>query len=783
MSSSPPRDYTTACPPAPAGALPEARAETACPPETAAGSQGPPPAWPPPVGPGLVAHYRILKPLGQGGMGLVYEAEDTRLNRPVALKVMHAELTAQRAARERFLREARAVAAVRNDHVVTIYEVGEEDGVPFLAMELLHGRTLEEWLHTGPPPQVGDVLRIGREIATGLAAAHECGLVHRDIKPANIWLEALAGRVKILDFGLARPVDRRAGLTRTGDVLGTPSYMAPEQALGNPVDARCDLFSLGVVLYRLGTGEFPFRGNNVTAVLMAVATETPRPMHELNPDIPPALADLVTRLLAKDPAGRPATAQEVAAALREMEAQGASAAAPGRAAQRSADRSGARPSSAAVAGRRRRLAGAGLALLFGAALLAGWALTRPSREGGGPGAAAAGRPAGPPVRIGVLYSRTGTMALSERAVLDGALLAVDEINDRGGVLGRPVEAVIEDGESNEAVFAAKATKLIEQEHAAAIVGCWTSASRKAVKAVVERHDHLLLYPVSYEGMEQSGNIVYGGSVPNQQILPALKWCYGFLNKKRWALVGSDSVFSHAAHAVIQDEARLLGSQVVGNEFLPPGSTDVGGVVSRIKAADPDLIVNTIAGDTNVAFFRALHRAGIGPDRAPTLSFNVSEEELSGLTPAEVVGQYAAGNYFQSLGLPANQDFLRRVRARWGPHRIVSDPMQTAYALVHLWAQAVRAAGTDDVRAVREAIKGQYLDSPEGPVTIDPATLHTVQVTRVGRVDAEGRFQDVFLSPQPVTPEPFPASRSRQAWEALLEDLHRRWGGRWNNPGT
>jgi urea transport system substrate-binding protein len=801
MSSSPPGEYTTAWPPAPEAALPEARADTSWPPETSAGSQSPPPAAPPPVGPGLLAHYRILKPLGQGGMGLVYQAEDTRLHRPVALKVMHTALTAQPAARERFLREARAVAAVHNDHVVTIYEVGEADEIPFLAMELLHGRTLEECLCSGPPPHVGDILRIGREIATGLAAAHQCGLVHRDIKPANLWLEAPAGRVKILDFGLARPVDRRDGLTRTGDVLGTPSYMAPEQALGNPVDARCDLFSLGVVLYRLSTGDPPFRGNSLAAVLMATAMETPRPMRERNPGIPPALADLVMRLLEKDPAGRPASAQEVAAALRTMEAQGASgwdgSALPapgpgptpastqshGRAGPTSADRDGARPSSSAVAGRRRRLAGAGLALLVGAAVLSGWALTRPAREGGRPGPAATVRPAGPPIRIGVLYSRTGTMALSERPVLDGALLAVEEINDRGGLLGRPIEAVIEDGESDETVFAAKATKLIEQEHAVAVVGCWTSASRKAVKAVVEGHDHLLLYPVSYEGMEQSGNIVYGGSVPNQQILPALRWCYGFLNKKRWALVGSDSLFSHAAHAVIQDEARLLGSQVVGEEFLPLGGTDVGGMVSRIKAADPDLIVNTIAGDTNVAFFRALHQAGIRPDRAPTLSFNVSEEELSGLTPGEVVGQYAGGNYFQSLGLPENQAFLRRVRARLGPERIVSDPMQTAYALVHLWAQAVRAAGSDDVRAVRGAIKGHHFDAPQGPVTIDSGTLHTVQISRVGRVDAEGHFQEVFLSPQPVTPEPFPASRSQQAWEALLEDLHRRWGGQWHNRGA
>jgi urea transport system substrate-binding protein len=375
------------------------------------------------------------------------------------------------------------------------------------------------------------------------------------------------------------------------------------------------------------------------------------------------------------------------------------------------------------------------------------------------------------------------MAISERAILDGVLLALSEINERGGVLGRPTEAVIEDGESDQTVFARKAAKLIERDRTLVIVGCWTSASRKAVQAVVEKHDHLLLYPVSYEGMEQSRNIVYGGSVPNQQILPALRWCHGFLNKKSWFLVGLDSVYSRAAHAVIRDEARRLGSQIVGEEFLPPGSTEAGGVGSRIAAARPDLIINTVSGDTNVALFRALRRAGFRADQTPTLSFRVSEEELSSLAPAEIVGHYAAGNYFQSLDLPANQAFLKRVQARYGPDRIVSDPMQTAYALVHLWAQGVQTAGKADVRAIREAMPGQRFDSPQGPVAIDPATLHTVQVGRVGRIDDQGRFQEVFLSPHPILPEPFPASRSREAWLQLLNQLHQRWGGRWEYPGV
>ncbi len=388
----------------------------------------------------------------------------------------------------------------------------------------------------------------------------------------------------------------------------------------------------------------------------------------------------------------------------------------------------------------------------------------------------------PPVRLGVLYSRTGTMAISERAVLDGILMAISEINDKGGVLGRRLEAMIEDGQSDEAVFARKAAKLIEGDKVSALFGTWTSASRKAVKAVVEKQDHLLFYPVSHEGMELSPNIVYGGSVPNQQILPALKWSYGFLNKKRWFLAGLDTIYSRAAHAVVRDEAKILGSQIVGEELLLVDDTEVAETVRRIAQAKPDLIISTIKGDVNVGFFRALRRAGIMPDQVPTMSFAVSEEELTSLPPEEVRGDYAAGNYFHSIDLPRNEEFLRRVQKRFDSERIVSDPMQTAYSLVYLWAQAVKLAGTEETRAVRQALKGQQFDAPQGRITIDPATLHTVQVSRVGIINEEGRFIEVYVSPQPIVPQPFPTSRTRPEWERFLMDLHQQWGGKWHNPG-
>jgi formylglycine-generating enzyme required for sulfatase activity len=239
---------------------------------------------------------------------------------------MRPEIARQASARERFLREARAAAALEHDHVVTIYSVGEDRGVPFLAMQLLRGMSLEDYLRkkdgTGPgtPLNLERVLRLGREIAGGLQAAHERGLIHRDIKPANLWLDSTGGgRVKILDFGLARAEEETARLTRLGTLVGTPTFMAPEQSHGRRVDGRADLFSLGCVLYRLCTGRLPFQGATPLAVLMAVSQDTPPPIRELSPQTPPRLADLVMRLLAKRPEDRPPSARAVLEELQAVE--------------------------------------------------------------------------------------------------------------------------------------------------------------------------------------------------------------------------------------------------------------------------------------------------------------------------------------------------------------------------------------------------------------------------------------------------------------------------------
>jgi serine/threonine protein kinase len=289
---------------------------------------------------GRLGKYRVLSIIGRGGMGVVYRAEDSLLKRVVALKAILPSLGANAAVHKRFLREARAMAAVDNGHIVRLYEVNEDGGVPYIAMEFLHGESLADRLSSTARMPLPEILRIGREIAQGLAAAHARGLIHRDIKPANIWLESVAQkiqplgpvsltndhgprtrdfRVKILDFGLARAAEEDTHITQSGTILGTPSYMSPEQSRGEKVDFRSDLFSLGVVLYRLCTDSEPFTGPDGVSTMLAIATATPTPPQMRNLDVPAELSDLIMQLLEKDPARRTSTAQVVAETLASIE--------------------------------------------------------------------------------------------------------------------------------------------------------------------------------------------------------------------------------------------------------------------------------------------------------------------------------------------------------------------------------------------------------------------------------------------------------------------------------
>jgi urea transport system substrate-binding protein len=388
-----------------------------------------------------------------------------------------------------------------------------------------------------------------------------------------------------------------------------------------------------------------------------------------------------------------------------------------------------------------------------------------------------------PIVVGLLHSQTGPMAVSERSMIDAEVLALEEINRSGGLLGRPVRWVIADGGSDWPTFARQAEWLIQQQHADVIVGCWTSACRKGVLPVVEAHDHLLIYPMAYEGLEQSPNIVYTGAAPNQQITPAVQWCHDTLGARRFFLVGSDYIWPHCVNAIIKDHLTGLGAEMVGEAYVPFGSTDSTAVAQAIAAARPDVILCSVTGDSAIPFARAVRAAGLEPAKTPIVTFAIGENELRGSAAAEMAGHYAAWNYFQSLDRPQNRAFIEAFQGRYGEDRTISDVMVAAYNSVQLWAQAVRESETADVRQVRAALRHQSLDAPEGIIAVDPETQHTWRPVFIGQIREDGQVDVVWSSRTAVRPMPFPISRSRSDWEQFVADLYRSWGGRWANPAT
>jgi urea transport system substrate-binding protein len=302
-----------------------------------------------------------------------------------------------------------------------------------------------------------------------------------------------------------------------------------------------------------------------------------------------------------------------------------------------------------------------------------------------------------------------------------------------------------------------------------------------VKSVFEERDHLLFYPVQYEGLEQSPNIVYTGAAPNQQIIPAVKWCFDNLGK-RFFLVGSDYVFPRTANAIISDQLGAIRGEIVGEQYILLGSTDVDDIVRQIVEAQPDVILNTINGDTNVAFFKKLRAAGVTPDKIPTMSFSIAEDELRTLGVANMVGDYACWNYFQAVGTEENKSFVQAFQEKYGANRVTDDPMEAAYIGVRLWAQAVSDAKSDNASDVRNAIASQTLRAPQGMVYVDAENHHTWKTVRVGQIRSDGQFEIVWSSQRPIRPVPYPIYRSRSEWDQFLDALYYEWGQSWSNPG-
>jgi urea transport system substrate-binding protein len=367
---------------------------------------------------------------------------------------------------------------------------------------------------------------------------------------------------------------------------------------------------------------------------------------------------------------------------------------------------------------------------------------------------------GDTIKVGVLHSLSGTMSISEVSVRDATLLAIKEINAKGGVLGKQLEAVVEDGASDWPTFAEKAGKLLTEDKVAVIFGCWTSASRKAVLPVVEQDNGLLFYPVQYEGLESSPNIFYTGAEPTQQIIPGVEYLLK-QGKKKIYLLGSDYVFPRTANTIIKaqlaDAAKTDSAvQMVGEEYLPLGGTEFSTILAKIKEAKPDAVFSTLNGDSNVAFFKQFKDAGFTAESLPVMSVSIAEDEVRGIGADIIKDQLVAWNYYQTTDTPENKAFVAAYKAEYGADRVTDDPIEAGYFGVYLWKALVEAAGTTDVDAIKEIAKTAKIEfkAPEGLVKIEGSNHHTWKTVRIGKIRADGLIDEVFASDGPIVPDPF-----------------------------
>ncbi|WP_295578558.1 urea ABC transporter substrate-binding protein [uncultured Lamprocystis sp.] len=373
-----------------------------------------------------------------------------------------------------------------------------------------------------------------------------------------------------------------------------------------------------------------------------------------------------------------------------------------------------------------------------------------------------------PIRIGAVHALSGVMAESERGLVDAVRLAVDEINRDGGLLGRRVELIVADSQSDWTVAANQVERLILNDGVSALFACWTSACRQAVKPVVEKHHHLLFYPLQYEGLEQSPNIVYMGSAPNQQIIPGARWALDHFGHRIY-LVGSDYVFPRTANQLIRDLVIAADGDIVAERYLPLDATAFADIAADIRHQAPDAVLNTLNGAANRHFFAALATAEV--NAVPVVSFSMAEPELQSIRTAHVhAAHYAVWGYFQSLPHAANRRFVADFRQRFGPERVISDPVVTSYDAVRLWAAAVRAAGTPDPAQINRSIGRMSVDGPSGIVAVDAATRHLWRRVYVGKARDDGQFDVTEISEAPVRPVPFPPYRSRDEWLELVQTL-------------
>ncbi|MCY4634318.1 MAG: urea ABC transporter substrate-binding protein [Acidobacteria bacterium] len=406
-----------------------------------------------------------------------------------------------------------------------------------------------------------------------------------------------------------------------------------------------------------------------------------------------------------------------------------------------------------------------------------FALTGCGGSGDAPESTADG-PTGDPIKVGVLHSLSGTMAISETTLKDTVLMMVDEQNAKGGLLGRPVEAVVVDPASDWPLFAERARELLESEQVDVVFGCWTSVSRKSVLPVFEENNGLLFYPVQYEGEESSKNVIYTGAAPNQQAIPAIDYLMNEVGIERWVLEGTDYVYPRTTNRILEAYLQQKGvaEEDISINYTPFGHSDWQTRVAAIRrfgsAGKPTAVVSTINGDANVPFYLELANQEVSADEIPVVAFSVGEEELSGLDTTPLVGHLAAWNYFQSVESPANAEFIAKWKAFVADaDRTTNDPMEAHYVGFNLWAKAVEKAGTTDVDAVLAALPGTTTPNLTGGMAEVLPNHHITKPVYIGEVQANGQFDVVWQTDDTVPGDAWsdylPGSEDTEAdWVAL-----------------
>jgi urea transport system substrate-binding protein len=364
------------------------------------------------------------------------------------------------------------------------------------------------------------------------------------------------------------------------------------------------------------------------------------------------------------------------------------------------------------------------------------------------------------IKIGIIHSLTGDLAISEKPVVDATMLAIKEINQAGGVLGKQIEPIIADGKSDEAIFGTEAERLITQKKVVALFGCWSSPSRIAVKNVVEKYNSLLFYPLQFEGLENSPNIVYTSTTPNQQIIPGVVWCLKHLGKS-FFLVGSDLLL----HEIIKDVIYAYNGTIVGEEYLALKNKNVLPIVEKIVATKPDVILNNIEGESNLLFFDELRKHGITPEKIPSMSFSIAEPELQLFGSNSMTGDYATWSYFQSINSPENKEFVKKIQSAYGKDHVTSDPMEAGYFGVYFWKQAVEKAQSTETDRIRPALTNQSFNAPEGIVYVNKSQ-QTWELVRVGKIRSDKQFTVIWSSQKAICPMTYPPFRSVATWKDL-----------------